>query len=42
MISTGDNVNHCPIDKPSISLDNKVETQFLLISLQEESKYWIK
>ena len=38
----GDNVNPCPIDKPYISLDNKVETQFLLISLQEESKYWIK
>ena len=25
-----------------ISLDDKVETQFLLLSLQEESKYWIK
>ena len=32
----------CPIDKPYISLDNKIETQFLLLSLQGESKYWIK
>ena len=42
MYSIGDNVNPCPIDKPYISLVNKVETQFLLISLQRESKYWIK
>ena len=27
---------------PYISLDNKVEPQFLLLSLQRESKYWIK
>ena len=32
----------CPIDKPCISLFNKVETQFLLIYLHRESKYWIK
>ena len=38
----GDNVNPCPIDKPYISLVNKVETQFLLISLQRESKYLVK
>ena len=31
-----------PIDKPYISLDNKVEPQFVLISLHKESKYWIK
>ena len=30
------------IDKPYISLVNKVEAQFLLISWQRESKYWIK
>ena len=36
------NVSPCPLDRPYISPDNKVETQFLLISLQEESKYWIK
>ena len=42
LISIGDNVNTCPIDKPYILLDNKVETQFLLIFLQGESKYWIK
>ena len=38
----GDNANPCPINKPYISLDNKVETQFLSLSLQRESKYWIK
>ena len=27
---------------PYISLDNKVEPKFLLLSLQRESKYWIK
>ena len=42
IISIGDNVNPCPIDKPYISLDSDVETLFLLISLQEESKYWIE
>ena len=42
MYSIGDNVNPCPIDKPYISLVNKVETQFLMIYLQRESKYWIK
>ena len=42
IFSIGDYVNPCPIDKPYISLDNKVETQFLLLSLQRESKYWIK
>ena len=31
-----------PVDKPYISLVNKVETQFLLISLQRYSNYWIK
>ena len=30
------------MDKPYISPVNKVEAQFLLISLQKESKYWIK
>ena len=30
------------IDKPYISLNNNVETQFILLSLQRESKYWIK
>ena len=35
-------MNSCPIDKPYTSLANKVETQFLLISLQRESKYWVK
>ena len=38
----GNNVGPCPLDRPYISLDNKVENQFLLISLQEESKYWIQ
>ena len=42
LYSIGDNVSPCTIDKPYISLVNKVETQFLLISLQRESKYWIK
>ena len=40
--SIGDNVNPCPIDKPYISLDNMIETQFLLLSLQGESKFWSK
>ena len=30
----GDNDNPCPTDKPYISLDNKVETEFILLSLQ--------
>ena len=34
--------NPCPIDKTYNSLDNKAEPQFLLLSLQGESKYWIK
>ena len=38
----GDNFNPCPIEMPYISLGNKVETQFLMLSLQRESKYWIK
>ena len=38
----GDNVNPCPIETPYISLDNKVETQFLLITFQREYKYWNK
>ena len=38
----GDNVKPCPIDKPYISLDNKVEAQILLLSLKRESKYWTK
>ena len=42
LFSIDDNVNPCPIDKPYISLDNKVETQFLLLSLQREPKCWIK
>ena len=35
IISIGNNVNPWPIDKPCISLDNKAETQFLLLSLQK-------
>ena len=31
--SIGDNANPCPKDKAYISLDNKVETQFLSLSL---------
>ena len=27
---------------PALNTDNKVETKFLFISLQRESKYWIK
>ena len=39
IISFGDNVNPCPIDKPYISLDNKI---IILLSLQRESKYRTK
>ena len=42
IIFEGDNANPCRIDKPYISLDNKLETLFLSLSLQRESKYWIK
>ena len=38
LISIGDNVKPCPIDKPYISLDSNVETLFLLISLQVDRK----
>ena len=41
-IFVGDNVDPCPIDKPYISLDNKEEPQFILLSLLRESKYLIK
>ena len=30
------------MDKPYISLDIKIETHFLLLSLHRESEYWIK
>ena len=40
MLCCGDNINPCPIDI-NISLDNKVETQFLLLSLKE-LKYLIE
>ena len=36
--SIGDNVNPCPKDKPYISQDNKVETQFLF---KESQSIWI-
>ena len=31
-----------PIDKPYISLDDNGGSQFRLLYLQEETKYWIK
>ena len=31
----GDNVNPYPIDKPYIPLDNKIETQFILLFLKD-------
>ena len=41
-IFIGNNVNPCPIDQTCISLDNKQEIHFFLLSLQILSKYWIK
>ena len=35
-------MNPCPLEKPYISLVNKVETPFLLISLQRKSKSFYK